>query len=480
MIAELNPQDQPAPQERLGWFSRMFYVPMHPARLGAFRIAMALVALRMLWFGQFLAVPLGVGNIPRGVAKVVGASWPLFALFGTPPDWVLEAMRIWLSIGFLLLLFGVKTRFVTFLTVPVSLSYFGLRYSYGMIWGLTAPFHMALLLGLFCDWGAALSFDARQKQTQPIPSGSYGLPIRISHAIISLCFLFTAVLKLKNCGLQWFGGGILSKHLAFRHYLVWLDPNGVFGDLWRTRSWLRETILAHSIVGSAFEIGTILFELTFFITFFKPRLIPWFIGAAFLFHLGIFLALPPLEGISYLPYYIACIPWERIFPSWRVEPSIQARPIPRPALAWATGFLGFLMIAVVFGNQGQGLLPRIIWPFVQPYMFAWPPPPKLTAARYVLIEHDREVESLSIAQLFHLHPRNVWMVDLRNQSHRAAITRAAALYRCEHAIAADGFVIERRTWSYETAARAYPTGKLPMPNEASVIERQPLPACNML
>ncbi|MEQ1918961.1 MAG: hypothetical protein ABL955_07150, partial [Elusimicrobiota bacterium] len=247
---------------------RWFLTPIHPVRMALCRIMVSIVAIDWLIFGgRLYGVPRDLSRMPSEFIEPLSWSWPLFAVFPAgPPDWLLDGLRYGLFVGFALLLVGLRTRVVTIVVIPCALAYFGVGNSYGAIYSLNIGLYIAMLVGLFSDWGAALSLDARRQGGAPGPSARFGLSTRLTHAMVGLLFFFAALKKVIAAPM-WVTGGQLWRYLVERNFI---DRAG-------DDPWFRLWLIDHPSIVRLLELSTLAFESTFFLSFFIPRLAPLYV-----------------------------------------------------------------------------------------------------------------------------------------------------------------------------------------------------------
>ncbi|WP_343211027.1 HTTM domain-containing protein [Archangium violaceum] len=149
----------------------------------------------------------------------------------------------------------------------------------------------------------ALSVDAwlraRRHGSQVAPDDAlgYGLPIRIAWVLVGLIFLFPGLWKW-SAGLDWALGGALRGQL----YWKWAEYGG-----WRP--WLR--VDEWPGVLEAGGVAVMLFEPLVLVGVLVPRLRPWTVGAALLFHAATALVFR-IEFSSLWACYTVFVPWSRV------------------------------------------------------------------------------------------------------------------------------------------------------------------------
>jgi hypothetical protein len=150
--------------------------------------------------------------------------------------------------------------------------------------------------------GDALSVDAwrrarRGLQTAPGTSVAHGLPVRLAWVLIGLIFLFPGLWKW-SVGLDWALGGTLRGQL----YWKWAEYGG-----WRP--WLRVDEWRGLL--EAGGVAVMVFEVLVLPGVLLPRLRPWTVGAALLFHAATHLVFR-IDFSSLWVCYAVFVPWSRM------------------------------------------------------------------------------------------------------------------------------------------------------------------------
>jgi hypothetical protein len=285
------------------------------------RIVACAVALYMPTYLRLL--PSSVKGVPFELAAPV-ALVKVFYLGGPPSDLLVHVLRIATFVGLGLVLIGFKTRLTSVLTAAALLSYLGICYSYGIIVCLFSPLSVTFLLGAFLPWGDALSVDAWRRKTPAASPEAHGAYVRLIHALMGLIYLGGALQKIRHTAHGWLGGDELRGALIENSFGRMIDPVSLRLDL--TDVWQRPVdvashlpllpwLLAHRQACSALGVFTIVFEATFFLSFFWRRLLWPFLAGAFLFHLGIFLSMK-ISILAMFPMFAALLPWEKLRGRW--------------------------------------------------------------------------------------------------------------------------------------------------------------------
>jgi hypothetical protein len=102
-------------------------------------------------------------------------------------------------------------------------------------------------------------------------------PLRLVQVLFALTYFSTGLAKLVYGGLQWMNGYTLQS-IVFGDAITWGSTVGI---------WLAQQ---HTLC-ILLSVGTVVFEVFFFLTLFIPRTIPYFITAGTLFHTFIFITM---------------------------------------------------------------------------------------------------------------------------------------------------------------------------------------------
>ncbi|WP_309894242.1 HTTM domain-containing protein [Archangium sp.] len=276
-------------------------------------------------------------------AAPLGLGWLASAL-PLSPAWTWAALAV-LVPSALLSVLGLFTRVATVLAAA-SLGYVlavpqfsgTVIHTHHLLW-------FAVLLAA-SPCGEALSVDtwlrARRQGPRATPGEAleYGLPLRAAWVLVGLIFLFPGLWKW-SVGLDWALGGTLRDQL----YWKWAQYGG-----WRP--WLRVDEWPGVLESGG--VAVMLFEPLVLLGVLVPRLRPWTVGAALLFHAATALVFR-IHFSSLWACYAVFIPWSRVLARTGLlaAPSEEARG--GPAHRWVPAALvaGTLVLgASVSGAAG--------------------------------------------------------------------------------------------------------------------------------
>ncbi|MEO6954662.1 MAG: hypothetical protein ABI321_22880 [Polyangia bacterium] len=465
-------------------FVRWFYVPMSPRWLAALRIVTVLTVFFMIWppdGRNLLDTARGLEHIPRDMWAPVGFTTPFFRLFGSPTDGMLDGIRWVVTLTGVLVAVGLFTRVVSVLFALSYLLYTGFGMSYGTIYSLGTPLYLLVLFGPFFDWGAAWSLDRlRQGGAEPGPDVRYGFAIRATHALMGMLFFFCAVTKVWNCHWDWFGGGILVRYIMYFNFGPHIDPSYVAWLGQEKLPLLATTVIEHPTVGKLLELQTLLFEGTFFVTFFWRRTIALYVAGGLLFHVCIHLTIPPVLGVTWLPLYVAAIA------SIKPAPPVPTTLVPllghRVLLVVMLGVEAVLCIAGL-GNPSarKTAIRRDFWPFLPQVMFAWPLSAEgINRRLFDLVDSEGKIlTQVSVPEFVHTRLNGL---SFDAPEHDKALGLLASKYVCEQPQErglrkATAINISNATWKYGDLLDEYRGGKPYTPTKRKPLRSVKLTPC---
>jgi len=258
------------------WFPRTSTVPLAAARILA-------VAAQLFWFMHDLSYHLELvernpGFVsPQLIIRAIAALTPENTVF-TPSG--LTLIYTLTRIAGALALVGLGTRLALFCFAAGTTFFIAHGYSYGDVHHTEAIFVMFLFALAFAPSGASWSVDAvlRRRRGKTASSASSDLaiwPLKFVHLMLSLTYFSTGISKLIRGGLQWMNGYTLQGY-TFADALTRNIPLGL---------WLAQQ---HELA-IVLSIGTVFFELFYFVSMLVPWTAPfWFLGAI-AFHFGLYL-----------------------------------------------------------------------------------------------------------------------------------------------------------------------------------------------
>ena len=308
------------------------------APLGLARIAFASYLLLVVGVPSFTWIadaPDFIFNPPViSLANLLGAR---------PPAAFLYVLSVALLVGFLLLLFGIWTRFVSVLVGVLLLIGFNLSYSFGkldhdILLALT-PLAMSI-----SGWGNAYSLFPSHRTSTPARNAT---ALGIVAILLGFAMLAAAYPKVRA---------------------GWLDPStqAVYGHLIENyyvhgRHELLASLavsVQQPIVWEAFDYGAVLFEGLFFLAVWRPTLFSLFLFGAVFFHLVNLLVLN--IGFSYnIAVYALFAGWYALFttrPAERIRLLAQQIGIGRSGKYVMAAAIAAVVIGVwLVGTLGSDL-----------------------------------------------------------------------------------------------------------------------------
>ena len=163
-----------------------------------------------------------------------------------------------------------------------------------------------LVLLAFSPSGDRLSVDAmlrswkhRAKSTRASEMVDTAVwPLKLVQVLLSLGYLSTGLAKILYGGLDWMNGYTLQQHML-NSAAVWEMPLGI---------WVAQQHLICVVL----SIGTIIFEIFFFLTLIVPWTVPYFLIGGILFHSGIYVTMAA-PFFQHIILYAVFIDFEHIF-----------------------------------------------------------------------------------------------------------------------------------------------------------------------
>lgn len=222
------------------------------------------------------------------------------------PSVVLAIFWLTFAVG-LLALVGVLTNITLFLFAIGSIFIQAFIYSFGDSHHPDAVMAIALLAFSLAPAGRVLSVDSwlrkrRSTEGRSVPLLEYTgrdayWPLRLIQCFFGLMYLSAFLSKLLIGGLNWANGYTLQFYLI-QDYLRWGSEFGLM-------------MSQHHYVDMALQIVALIFQATFFLAVFFPRLRWLYVPVGLCFHLGIYFTLR-----AYFPQWIVLysvfIPWTAI------------------------------------------------------------------------------------------------------------------------------------------------------------------------
>jgi hypothetical protein len=262
------------------WFPTTSTVNLAGARIVA-------VAAEVFWLFPSLQYQVNLATrnsafiFPQPLIRIIDAVLPrelVFSAGGLTVIW-------WVSIAAgLAALVGFATRTSLFLFALGLWFFVSHAYSYADVHHTQAPFAIFLMALAFSPAGDSLSLDAliRRRRAraagEPTPIArsmdTAMWPLKLAHVILAMTYFSTGVTKLLVGGLAWMNGYTLQNYI-FGDGLYRTIPAGI----WLAHQQTLCVLLA---------IGTILFELFYFVSILVPRAARLFFAGGIMFHIGLY------------------------------------------------------------------------------------------------------------------------------------------------------------------------------------------------
>ena len=207
-------------------------------------------------------------------------------------------------------LIGLFTRTSAFIFASGNWILIAHAYSYGEKHHPEAIFCIFLMLLAFSPSGGGLSVDALLRSrrndvkcSRPHESVETATwPLKLTQVLISFAYFSTGITKILYGGLSWVNGHTLQQYM-FGDAILFGSSFGI---------WLAQQ---HTIC-IILSIGTVFFELFFFLTLFLPWIVPFFLIGGLFFHGGIYVAMAA-TFFQHIILYVVFIDFEHILAAWR-------------------------------------------------------------------------------------------------------------------------------------------------------------------
>ncbi|HEX6105208.1 MAG TPA: HTTM domain-containing protein [Gemmatimonadales bacterium] len=311
------------------WIERwnaFWFPPASPLNLAGARVVAA--ATQLFWFMPSLAHQVNLASKnsefidPQPIIRVIAAVIPREALFNPTGVTV-----IWwgTAAAAVLALVGLFTRTSLFLLALGYWILIGHAYSYADVHHPQALWAIFLMLLPFSPAGERLSIDALLRRRRGAGAGGSEpaagrselvmWPLKLTHVLLAATYFSTGITKLISGGLAWMNGYTLQNHLL-SDAIARDIPIGV----WLAQQYELCVLLS---------VGTILFEVFYFVSLFVPRTAPLFFLGGILFHVGLYVT----AGHPFFPHIMLnAILLLFLDPAWfpnrirRLEEALGRRP----------------------------------------------------------------------------------------------------------------------------------------------------------
>jgi uncharacterized membrane protein YphA (DoxX/SURF4 family) len=220
-------------------------------------------------------------SYPQPLIRLIDAVFPHELVFSPSGFTVIY----WVSIAAgLAALVGFATRTSLFLLALGLWFFVSHAYSYADVHHTQAPFAIFLMALAFSPAGDSLSIDALIRRRRARAAGEPApiarsmdtamWPLKLAHVVLAMTYFSTGITKLLVGGLAWMNGYTLRFYI-FRDGI----DRGIPAGVWLAHQYTLCILLA---------IGTVLFEVFFFVSILVPRAARFFFAGAILFHIGLY------------------------------------------------------------------------------------------------------------------------------------------------------------------------------------------------
>lgn len=295
------------------WWDRFWFTPASPVGLAAARIVFALYSLWILLSRDFP----GTSGAPADlwVAVTPQERWRYLIFPGHPGiEYALEGIAV---VALIAVALGWRPR-VTCLASALLLYHFA-PYE-GLMWtsssyfrGLDLPIiGLGILAAAPCAdvWAARAS----QRSRRASAGSEYRWPLALLQLLVASPYFFAGYGKLYHTGIRW------ADWENIRNHLLAFTQDDFFVVYTRIGTW----IAAHPVLCGVIGAGTMLFELTFILCVFRPRLRRIYVPAALAFHVGILLSMNIYW--LYWPLLAVLVDWDAVRERVRLLRSAGAAP----------------------------------------------------------------------------------------------------------------------------------------------------------
>ncbi len=427
-----------------------FSTPTSPRNLAIFRIVVFLGvvsqihASETIWFGSvphaLQMAPLGVGwllpHLPVSHASMISAVTFLYLVCAT------GLLGFFARTSALLALIG------SFYVLGVPEFYGTVEHYHHLLWFL------AILAVSPC--GDALSIDALRNsakrgtnapESPQAESAAYSLPLRFACLLLGVIYFFPGFWKLRISGLDW----AFTDNLRYTMYARWMDLDA-FTPFFR--------LDLHPLLFRSIALGTLFFELSFFVLVFFPRLrLPLALfGLGFHFGSGLFMRIPFFDlWICYVALFDVSgalehlrrgfspagnfdLPWFTGFAKTLQQGTGGNHPNVRAMLPRAGGRVPVVMVGIflIAANSYWGALGIVrSWPFACYPRFAWNPGSQVESMEISALTPEGQVVFQGIPDFHRILPYHAFggqlfsLLSMRTQDPGEFVSRVKALWALE-------------------------------------------------
>lgn len=273
-------------QRLITWWNAYWFPPSSTLNLAGARIVALAVAMVVSFPSLGYNIGLAVKNSdfvdPQPLIRAIAAFVPRHVLFTA--DGLTAVYRVSMIAGAMALV-GLFTRTALFVFALGFTFFVSHVYSYADVHHREALLVFFLFSLALAPAGDSLSVDAllrrrRARQQGQTVDGVHVLdiamwPLKFIHVLLSITYFSTGITKVIAGGLRWMNGYTLQNYI----FITGINreiPLGV---------WMAE----HHTLCILLSVGTLVFELFYFVSLFLPRIAPLFFIGGILFHVSLYL-----------------------------------------------------------------------------------------------------------------------------------------------------------------------------------------------
>ena len=284
------------------------WTPAPAERLAAVRILICVYCI--VWMAAVVPALVDLVDADHSRWHPVG----VLAWFHAPPSrpavFIILAVAFVAGAAFLVGATGRVTGPVFAVAFLVVTTY---RSSWGQIFHTDDLVAIQLLILAVAPATAAWSWDARRRAVPAAEpaDGHYGFPLRLMSIVTVLTYLLAGWAKLRTSGLDWITGTLLRDQIAQDNLL-----KALYGA---TTSPLAGTLLSHAWLFPPMAAFAVLVELGAPVALLGGRWRDVWVGAAWLFHLGILVLMT-----TFFPYQLSGVAYASMFRAERLPRTLVA------------------------------------------------------------------------------------------------------------------------------------------------------------